>query len=166
MTLEGRILTVECPCAGTPHEVDTVTFRSVLPLAAGIEGMAAIGASSEKYGADISGLHMAEFLFPVYLRHCIDSWTFVNGLGKDGEPLPLPLEDGDAILPFDMKYRIADAADDLFGEEITRPLLRRIARSSGNGQTAQSTSPKRSTARSRQPRSAPSSRSTSAGTTP
>jgi len=161
MALVGRVLTVECPCAGTPHEADTITFRPVMPLAGGVAGMAAIAAGAQALGANFSSIQLAEYVFPVYLAHAIEAWTFT---GADGAPVPLT--DGDAVLPFGVKYAIADAADDLFGEEISRPLVAMISRSYPSGPTASSTSPNRSSGRRRRPRSAPSSPATSGATGP
>ncbi len=161
MPLVGRVLTVECPCAGTPHKEDTVTFRNVLPLAGGVAGISAMVAAATELGDGMSNLALAGYVFPVYLAHGIESWTFVD---VDGEPVPLA--DGDKVLPFGVKYEIADAADDLFGEEISGPLVRMIERSSGDGRTARKTSPSRSSGASRRPRSVPSSPSASADMEP
>jgi hypothetical protein len=151
MALEGRILTVECPCAGTPHQSDTITFRRVLSLAG---GLAAITAMREavREGGTLDQLTLATHIFPVFLVHAVESWTF---LAEDGSPLPILA--GDAVLPFGTKYEIADAADDLFGEEVTRPLVGMIRRSSPAGPTEPSTSRKRPSGASRRSRSAPSS---------
>jgi hypothetical protein len=161
MALSGRVLTVECPCAGTPHEADTVTFRAVLPLAAGVAGMVAISTAATELGGNLTGLRLAEYVFPVYMAHAIEAWTFT---GADGEPIPLA--DGDAVLPFAVKFAIADAADDLFGEEIARPLVAAIGRSSPGGPTASSTPPKPTSGRKRPSRSVPSSPPVSAATGP
>ena len=155
MALVGRTLTVECPCVGTPHEADTVQFRRVLPLAGGMAAIAAMRDSATKApkGAEVlDPLVLAEYLFPVYLVHAVESWTFVDEQGT-----PLPLAGADEALPFDTKYDIADAADDLFGEEVTRPLAGMIQRSLRAGRTRRSTSPKKRSGRSPRSPSAPSS---------
>jgi hypothetical protein len=151
MALEGRILTVECPCAGTPHQSDKVTFRRVLSLAGGLAAITAMREAARGDG-ELDQLTLATHVFPVFLAHAIESWTF---LGEDGNPLPIPA--GDDVLPFGTKYLIADAADDLFGEEVTRPLAGMIRRSLPAGRTGRSTSPKRPSGGSRRSRSAPSS---------
>lgn len=150
MALEGRILSVECPCPGTPHEADTVQFRAVLPLAGGIAAISAMRRAI--VGGKVDNLALAEEVFPIYLAHAVESWTFVDAEGQ-----PLALTAGDANLPFGTKYEIADAADDLFGEEVTRPLLGMIQRSSQGGPTGPSTSRNRGSGRSRRSRSVPSS---------
>lgn len=153
MTLDGRNLTVECPCPGTPHGEDMVTFKAVLPLAAGIAAMAALRDSVEKYGTDLNALVLGETLYPIYFAHAIESWTFTK---EDGSPL-LQAE-ADAVLPFDVKFAIADAADDIFGEQVARPLVAMIQRLLPAGQTGRLTSPKRdsgSSPRSRSRRSSP-----------
>ena len=161
MALSGRVLTVECPCAGTPHEADTVTFHAVLPMAGGMAGMAAFHTAATTHGANLNGIRLAELLFPVYMKHAVESWTFLDPIGE-----PLAVADGDAVLPFGVKYAIADAADDLFGEEIARPLVATISRSLPSGPTEPSTSPTPISGASRRRRSEPSSHATSAGTRP
>lgn len=159
MTLEGRTLTVECPCAGTPHERDTVTFKAVLPLAGGVAGISAMVRAAQDLGSALDNIGLAGYVFPVYLAHAIEAWTFVNSAGE-----PVPLADGDKVLPFGVKYEIADAADDLFGAEISVPLAKMIAQSSDAGPTARRTSRKRSSGASPRSPSARSSQTVSAAT--
>lgn len=159
MALEGRTLTVECPCAGTPHESDTVIFRKVLSLAGGIAAVSAIRDGLNARPGEADGITLAEHLFPVYLAHAVEAWTFTN---EDGDPLPL---NAGETLPFSTKYEITDAADDLFGEEVTRPLVMMTRKSSPLGQTPASTSRTSASGGKRRPRSAPSSPATSAGET-
>lgn len=161
MALVGRVLTVECPCPGTPHTEDTVTFKSVLGIAGGVAGIAAMVAAVQDLGDKFNNISLAGYVFPVYLAHTVESWTFLDADGK-----PVPVADGDAVLPFGTKYQIADAADDLFGEEITRPLAEMIRKSSPSGPTPKSTSPNRRSGASRRSRSAPSSQDASADTEP
>jgi hypothetical protein len=159
MALEGRTLTVECPCPGTPHEADTITFHKVLSLAGGIAAVSAIRDGLNARPGAMDGITLAEHLFPVYLAHAVEAWTFT---AEDGEPLPL---DAGETLPFSTKYEIADAADDLFGEEVTRPLVVMTRKSSPHGPTAASTSRTSASGGKRRPRSAPSSPATSAAGT-
>lgn len=164
MALVGRVLTVECPCAGTPHEVDTITFREVLPLAGGMAAMQALvlaARQATEQGRDLMDSDLAVALFPVILDHGIVSWTFLRA----DEPLPVTKE-ADTVLPFGTKFLIADAADDLFGEEITRPLAGMTQRSSPRGRTGSSTSPTRRSGRTRRSPSAPSSPAASAASEP
>lgn len=158
MAVVGRVLTVECPCTGTPHpDGDTVTFRAVLPLAGGMAGISAFVAASRAAGGKLDNLILSEWIGPIYLLHAVATWTFTNADGA-----AVPISDGDAVLPFAVKYEIADAADDLFGEELTRPLAAMIRRSSGNGQTASSISRNRPSGRTPRRPSAPSSPTVSA----
>ena len=164
MALVGRVLTVECPCSGTPHEEDRVTFKAVLPFAGGMAGVRAISkvaVQAEASGQEIAGLDLAVELFPVWIEYGIEGWTFT-----DTDGAALPLADGDATLPFAVKYEIADAADDLFGGEILGPLVAMTRTSSPVGQTAPSTSPKRTSGRRRPLQSAASSPSDSVASAP
>jgi hypothetical protein len=138
-----------------------VTFHAILPMAGGMAGMVAIHAAVAAAGGNLTGIRLAEHLFPVYMQRAIESWTFLDPLGR-----PLAIADGDTVLPFGVKYTIADAADDLFGEEISRPLVAMIDRSSASGPTASSTPPTPISGRKRPSRSAPSSPAASAGTRP
>jgi hypothetical protein len=155
MALVGRVLTVECPCSGTPHTEDTINFHRVLSLAGGMAAISAI-ADTQRAG-EVTAIALAVHIFPVYLAHAVASWTFVDDAGE-----PLPLVNGDVELPFPIKYQIADAADDLFGEEVTRPLVGINAKSSPTTRTNGSTSPKRRTSASHPKPSAPSLPATSA----
>jgi hypothetical protein len=130
-----------------------------MPLAGGVAGIAAMIAGARALGGTFTSMALAEYVFPVFLAHAIESWTFTDAAGQ-----PVPLADGDKVLPFPVKYEIADAADDLFGEEITRPLARMIERSSAAGLTASSTSRNPDSGAPRRPRSARSSPDASAAT--
>lgn len=138
-----------------------MTFRNVLPLAGGVAGISAMVAAANELGDGMNNIALAGYVFPVYLAHGIDSWTFVDANGE-----PVPLADGDKVLPFGVKYEIADAADDLFGGEISGPLVKMIERSSAVGRTERRTSPKRSSGASPRPRSVPSLPSASADMEP
>lgn len=159
MALDGRTLTVECPCVGTPHEADTVTFAATLSLAGGVAGVKAIRDGLRAGGGAVDNLALAEFVFPVYLAHAVEAWTFTDAAGE-----PLPIGAGET-LPFITKYEIADAADDLFGEEITRPLLLMMRKSSPPGPTGSSTSVKSASGPTPPEHSEPSSPASSAGET-
>ena len=162
MALEGRTLVVECPCPGTPHEHDTVTFSPVLPMAGGLAVISAVrDAMRATDGEEMDNLVLAAHTFPVYLRFAIESWTFTDAAGH-----LLDRERWDALLPFGVKYAIADAADDLFGEEALSPLVGTTPASSRGGPTATSTSRSRASGSSPRSRSAPSSRAASAASEP
>lgn len=167
MTLSGRVLTVACPCPGTPHTEDQVTFRAVLPYAGGIAVVQAIATVAARVADEeraATAQDLAAELFPIWIdpkRGPIEAWTFTDAAGE-----PLPIADGDKALPFDVKYEIADAADDLFGDEVTRPLAKMMETPSPNGQTGASTSPNRTNGRKRRSPSARSSPTTSAATEP
>lgn len=161
MALKGRTLTVECPCPDTPHEAgDTVEFRRVLSLAGGIAAIAAVRDAAVGVTGKLDPFVLAGHLFPVYLAHAVESWTFL-----DSEGASLALEEADGALPFGTKYLIADAADDLFGDEVTRPLVEMIRKSLPTGPTATSTSRKKSSGRSPRSASGRSSPRSSAGAT-
>jgi hypothetical protein len=122
----------DCGCPSKPHDGkdgrddgDYVTFRSRLSFPSGIEALRLI---LDTPGDETS--HAVNAL-PVYLRDGPESWNLLDG---DGKPLPLTKENVEA-LPFADQYEIGDHGDDLYGGEVLAPLLRRMSKSSGNGQT-------------------------------
>ena len=153
---------MECPCAGTPHKADTVTFRAVLPFAGGMAAMVAMSTAPQDAKGQILALDLGIALFPVYLAHAVEAWTFVDA---EGAPVPVGSA-ADAALPFGTKYEIADAADDLFGGEVTAPFGRKRPTSSPPGPTGVSTPQTPPSGRKRRSRSAPSLPAVSAGSGP
>jgi hypothetical protein len=111
---------------------------------------------------EILALDLGVVLFPVYLAHAIETWTFVDAAG-----VPVPVgASADGVLPFGTKYEIADAADDLFGGEVTAPFAKTKRTSSPSGPTGSLTPPIQASGRKRRLRSAPSSPAVSADTEP
>lgn len=124
----------ECLCPGTPHEGgDTVWLRSELDMGGGFAAA----------GLVLSGGTLEETLGRGYLVAGVVDWTFVD---ESGNKVP-PTRANISRLKFnDAIYRVADAAADLYGDTVLRPLVARLSRSSRNGSTGKSTSPrKRST---------------------
>lgn len=127
-----------CRCPGEPHpDGDTVWLRSELTPEGGFAALAAMRAA----GTDTNELE--RLIGRVYAEYGIVEWTFLD---EDGEPVPCTRE-MIAALNWDAIYPIAEKGDNIYSEGILRPLVARVSRSSRNGHTAPSTSPKRRSSR-------------------
>jgi len=132
----------DCRCPGTPHpEGDFGYLRPFLDYAGGAEALRAMA----KAEGDVS--RFAELVGPVYIRRGLVAW---NRVDEDGETLPLP-DDPAVDLRYEDAYWIAEKADDLYGESVLAPLVKKLAMSSPTGRTGGSTSAN-SRSRSRRPK--------------
>jgi hypothetical protein len=145
----------DCACPDAPHDGvdgaddgDIVYLRARLNLAG---GLAAAGAVMSLMGPDFDQSRVPATLGPIYVRHGAVGWNLLN---ERGEPVPFDVEVllNDYLLGFE----VWDRADDLYADEVLRPLQARMPRSSPRGRTGVSTSAKRSSARPRPSPSAPS----------
>jgi hypothetical protein len=155
----------DCACPGTPHngkdgadDGDIAYLRPFLDFPSGAEAAVAFDKALESATWDAKGLltgipQLYEFTGPVYIRRGVTGWNLID---EDG-----PIEctpEAVLALPYQDAYTIADRGDDLYREQVTAPLVRRISGSSNSTPTAGSTSATRPTRR--RPR-APSKRSSS-----
>lgn len=132
-----------CLCPGTPHpEGDTVWLRAELGPDGGFAAMRVINE------AQVDPSVLQEKIGRIYAEHGIVDWTF---LGDDGEPLEVSLENI-RLLKWDVIYPIAQKGDDIYAEALLRPLVESRSKSSRNGHTARSTSPKATRTLARQKR--------------
>lgn len=121
----------DCACPGTPHpNGDTVTFKPRLSFDENVAALSAI------FQGD--GVGNANKAWGVYLHAGPVAW---NLLDADGQPLALTNENLDA-LPFEDQFEIGDRADDIYGEVVLAPLVRRTKKSSSNGQTPDGSRPR------------------------
>ena len=130
-----------CRCPGTPHtDGDWVELRPSPTIDIG----SAIYAAVANVGDDPVQLQVE--MTRAFLRFGIVAWSFTD---ERGDPVPIrprSTDFGDVIsrlLPFsDGGFLVADRADELYSEEVLRPLMTRLSlmRSQG-GQTVGSTSP-------------------------
>src|SRR5690349_16815535 len=132
----------DCTCPETPHsepssewgglDGDVVELRPYLDLAGGSEALRftrdAIAAADGDL--DKATSFMGEMVGPVYVRRGVVGWNLVDENG----PVPCTLEALEA-LPYVDAYEIADRADDLYGESVLAPLVKRIGSSSRTGPT-------------------------------
>lgn len=122
-----------CPCEGTPHDHDTVWLRSELSPDGGIAASHVIDAGAPDVATMTGAVGRA------FIQHGITRWTFVDG---KGEPIP-PTSWNIARLDWDIARPVAEKANDLYAEKLLRPLVARLNKSSRNGRTVRSTSPRR-----------------------
>jgi hypothetical protein len=130
----------DCTCPGTPHpDGDVAYLRPYLDLAGGAAALAAIAKSDGTEGG------IAPLVGPVYLRHGVHSWNVVD---EDG---PVPVEAVNE-LRWEDAYDLAEKADDLYGEQVLAPLVRRMSQPSKAGPTNGSTPrPRKSSKKLRKP---------------
>lgn len=131
MTEPVRMEVGACRCPGTPHPADAVWLAADVPIPLGFAAMAALQGMTDSnvYVGVLGGL---------YLRFGIVRWTFT---AEGGVSEPINPESIARLLPWnDGGLEVAEAADDLYGEAIFRPLARRLSKASEPGPTATSTS--------------------------
>ena len=135
-----------CYCPGTPHETDVVYLRPSLSMAGGMAAQAAI---QDGIGDQIL---LQELLARVWMRHGVVGWNLVD---EEGSPLPIDPATIDQALPYGKGgFLVANKADDLYAEDILRPLQERLGSISNSGRTNGSTStPRPSTRKRRSPSS-------------
>ncbi len=110
----SNIVQIPCSCPHTPHEYDTVTLASVVPLDL---GMAAsyIMASATDEAVTLGRLAV------LYLRLGVKGWSLVDDTGNPELVTPdniarrLPYSQGG--------YEVAERANELYNETVMRPLL-------------------------------------------
>lgn len=129
----------DCACPGTPHpNGDTVTFKPKLSFDENVAAIAAI------FGGE--GPSASSKAWGVYLRAGPIAWNLVD---EELEPVPLTREALEA-LPFEDQFEIGDLADDVYGETVLAPFLRRMRTSSESGPTTGSSRRRSPSSRKRQ----------------
>jgi hypothetical protein len=118
-----------CRCDGSPHDHDTVWLYPEVPPDLGLACVAAWNNGA----ANVES--MVGILSRLYVQFGIARWTFLD---EKGDPVPLNHRNV-ARLDWDAVRPIAEKADELYAEKITRPLVAAVSKSSRNGRTAQST---------------------------
>ncbi len=177
----GKVDVGACRCSGAPHEVDTVWLKPELDVPLAIAANAAIRPilrmftegeiTQAEANADVESA-----LSGIYLRHAIETWTFVD---ERGLPIPIRPSNTRKLLPYgNGGEAVVEAANDLYAERISAPFIeagkavetameaeaslnreqrRAMQKSSRNGAKATSTSADRNSGSKRPEPSAPSS---------
>lgn len=135
-----------CECPGTPHEADgDLVYLTPTPsLRLGLEAQKDI---REALG---DGTLLAEKWLVTFVTYGAVGWNLVD---EDGDPVPF---DVNALLAdFAISAPVAEKADELYGEAVTRPLLERLRSISKRGLTGASMSPTNGSTQQRRKRSSP-----------
>lgn len=131
-----RVIVGACRCPGTPHGDDWVELAPRLGVVAGAAAMAAIKA------AEATESEMEAAIAASFLRHGITAWSFTGELDKHGYRPTLAITN-DTIasnLDWATSAELAEKANELYAEDLFRPLARRLAPSLEHGLTGESTS--------------------------
>lgn len=125
---------VACPCPGAPHDGDTVYLRPEPGLIGGV-------LIQRKFvELSVGGLEKDEVfasLIETFVRHGVDSATFTD---ESGEPLDRDQAIAVILSKFSLGSVVADKADDLYSNELLRPLVERASKSLPTSRTNGSTS--------------------------
>lgn len=129
-----------CACPGTPHDRDEVYLLPEI----GLEG----GLVAEQQLIDHSGdaSLLTRLWATTFVRYGATGWNLTD---EEGDPVPF---DVDALLAsYEMGRAVADAASDLYTQQVMRPLMKALPNTSPAGRTGRTTSRRqRSTGRQRE----------------
>jgi len=123
----------DCPCPGRPHSEEQITLSPVLTLPIAAAALTAMqnsaGTVSSQQGAIVGA----------YLPAAITSWTFTD---ERRSPVEITQENLDRLVPWGSGgLELVEACDELYSDELMRPLLARIQRLLPPTQTDEPTSP-------------------------
>lgn len=120
----------DCACPDGGHEEGDVVFLAPTPsLRLGLEAQRDI---RESLG---DGSLLAEKWLVTFVRHGAIGWNFND---EDG---PIPFDVEAVLADYSIAQPVAEKADELYGEAVTRPLLDRLRSISRRGPTDASMSP-------------------------
>ena len=131
-----RVTVGACRCPGRPHRDDWVDLAPKLSATAGAAAWAAMR-SAEATAAD-----MEAAVSQAFLRHNIVAWSFTGDAATDGRRDPLPVTNANIteLLDWASAHAVAEKCDELYAADLFAPLATRLATSSSDGQTDESTS--------------------------
>jgi hypothetical protein len=136
-----------CYCPGSPHEADLVYLASDLPM---VEGTMARALIVDQMQAGVDTVLLQEKLSNIWVR-CVVAWNLVD---ESGQPVPVTPDNVKEALPYAKGgMLVADKADDLYSDDVMRPLVQASQNSSRRGRTGGSTSATRPSTPKRRPRS-------------
>lgn len=160
----SNTVTVACPCPGKPHSEDIITLHPevTVPLAVAARSLSRQLAPRIEAEGEMAATAEAEgALALIYLHLGIESWTFVDGAGRQ---IRLTPENIDRLLPYaGGGVAVVQAADALYSEAIFNPLAGRPSEPSNAGQMVDLTSASRRSGSSSRTLSGRSSRVSTAG---
>ena len=123
----------DCRCIGSPHaQGDEVQLAAEASMTLGLRANGAIAA------ADNDPALLESLLGRVFIEEGIVGWTFLD---VEGEPEPVTMANIERLLPWPRGgSAVAERANDLYGEAVLGPLLRRSLTMPQHGPTNGSTS--------------------------
>ena len=120
----------DCTCPGTPHPEGDGAFLIPKPdLALGF------AAEQDINLAKGDALDLQRRWVVTYVRHGAKGWNLTDEKGQ-----PVPFDVDEILSDYSFARDIADKGDELYGEAVMRPLLRRLNGTSRGGRTGGSTS--------------------------
>ena len=124
-------LDMACPCPGTPHTAEWVDLAPRLGIVGGAAASAAMR-FAERTTSEVEAAVAASFL-----RHGIVDWSFTGEPEKDGRRSSLPITNANinAVLDWASAREVAERANDLYSEDLLRPLLAKYQASLSDGAT-------------------------------
>lgn len=143
-----------CRCPQTPHEQDEVYFRPRIGFDGGIAIHGAIQASLDE-APEVRAVRLSH----AFITHGAVGWNLVDEQGA-AVPFDVSLLFAEAELRgfADAGYPLAAGAENLYAEEVLRPLVAGMSKPSPDGRTASSTSASRRSGQRRRVPSGPSSK--------
>lgn len=131
-------MNVLIPCVCGRHEQDTVVFRQKLDFRAGLTIRHAL-ILARVDDAEMSAAEMLTVLSEQYVLYGVESWSLCE---PNGSPMPVTRAAiRDRLLAnYEVALTLADAADEVYAEQILLPLLAGASTSSPATPTAPSTS--------------------------
>ena len=124
-----------CYCPGSPHEADLVYLAPALPMVEGLMARALV--LEQMQSGAVDALILQEQLARIWLR-CVVDW---NLLDESGQLIPITPDNVKDALPYAKGgMLLADKADDLYADDVMRPLVQASQTSSRRGRTNGSTS--------------------------
>lgn len=153
---------VTIPCVCGRHDEDVVTLRDTLDMRSALTVRNAVMLAREAGGMDAASI--LALMSEQYLLVGVEAWTLEDGKGK---PIPVSRDTiTEHLLSSAVAVAVAEQADELYGEKVVLPLLRRVWSSSPPGPTEGSTSATTpGSSRTRKPRSPSSTTSTQTAAT-
>lgn len=122
----GKVDVGPCRCPSTPHEVDTVWLKPELDVPLAIAANAAIRPILQMFTAGEitqaeANADVESALSGVYLRHAIESWTFID---QRGLPIPIRPSNTKRLLPYGNGGElVVNTASDLYQERLLAPFI-------------------------------------------
>lgn len=131
----------ECRCEGAPHPDGDVVY--LFPTLTFDGGAAATAALREGVGTP----DLDRVLGRAYLEHQTAGWNVIDDEGK-----AVPLDRSVLLSDWNLGRPVAERADEMYSEDLLRPLVASVSTSSAPGPTIPQTSPRKPSTKARRER--------------